>query len=387
MENCGNGVRDVGGAAAEECDDGNWLPGDACDPICQNPPLEDGFTFNDVVVLFDQAEYCDGMTTRHAVVHALDAQDNNLRWRCGDVTGINPVNYGQEYCEYSAVKNGGRITRATQIGAGSFSCLFTSVFHDETSLDALHQQQLALSANLGAAVTDVSLVRMQRSINARSAAVALMQDCSNLGGNTHEVRQVACYQAFDAARDAGDTATANQLRALCRGQDLNNNATFAQAQALGAVVPVEGDAGFEKHREMVGCVATPRGGGLFARNSESNLCGRTFRAGTECQCSFNAIPPTVVGFEFSTWFTPENQANPPGCRPAKVNGQDSRHLVICDVPAREVPGIQASASYQEDLAGFCNDRFGKNLGIVAPLDALHGGTCNLASAFCGSFFE
>ncbi len=378
---------ETGGAAGEECDDGNFLPGDTCDPICQHPPIEDAFTFNMVVVLFDLAEYCDGMTTRHAVVHALDAQDNNLRWRCGDVTGISPANYGQEFCEYSAVKNGARITSATQIGAGSFSCLFTSVFNDATGLDTMHQQQLALAANLGIPVTDVSLVRMQRGINSRSAATALIGDCSNLGGNTNEGRQVACYRAFDAARDAGDTARADQQRAICRGNDLTNNATFAQAQALGAVVPVEGDADFEKHREMQGCVATPRGGGIFARNSEANICGRAFRAGNECQCSFMDIPAAVVGFEFSTWFTPENDTFPPECRPAQVNGQDSRHLMICDVPAREVPEIQASALYRDDLTGFCNDRFGKNLGIVAPLDALNAGTCNLTAAFCGSFFE
>ena len=376
-----------GGAAAEECDDGNFLPGDTCDPICQNPPVEDVFTFNDVAVLFDLAEYCDGMTTRHAVVHALDAQDNNLRWRCGDVTGISPANDGQEYCEYSAVKNGGRITSATQIGAGSFSCLFTSIFNDATGLDTLHRQQLELPVNLGSPVTDVSLVRMQRSINSRAAATALVGSCSGLGGNINETRQVACYQAFDAARDAGDMTSANQLRAICRGQDLSNGAAFAQAQALGAVVPVEGDADYEKHREILGCVTTPRGGGNFARNSESNICGRAFRAGNECQCSFMDLPTAVVGFEFTTWFTPENDTIPPGCRPAQVNGQDSRHLMICDVPAREVPEILASALYRDDLTGFCNDRFGKNLGMVAPLDTLHAGTCNLTPSFCGSYFE
>jgi cysteine-rich repeat protein len=387
VEECGDGVED--NAAGEECDDGNFLPGDGCDPICQNPPVEDVFTFNDVNqnITFDLAEYCDGMVTRHAVAHQVDEGDNNLRWRCGDVTEIGSNSYGQEYCEYSAVKNGNRITTATQIGAGSFSCLFTAVFNDEPSLDTLHRQQLGLATNLGATVTDVSLVRMQRGVNSRGAAIALINDCSNLAGSNQEVRQTACYQAFDAARDAGDTNRANQLRTICRGQDLNDDTRFAQAQALGAVIPVEGDAGFEKHREIRGCVATPRGGGVFFRNSDSNICGRTFRANNECGCSFADVPQAVVGFEFSIWFTPENNTIPPECRPALINGQPSDHLLICDVPSQEVPEIAASSRYQNDLTGFCNDRFGKNIGMFAPLDALNAGTCNLNSDFCGSFFE
>lgn len=208
-----------------------------------------------------------------------------------------------------------------------------------------------------------------------------------MGGNTNEVRQTACYQAFDAARDAGDTTTADQLRTICRGQDLNDPAIFAQAQALGVVIPVEGDAGFEKHREIRACVSTPRGGGLFFRNSDSNICGRAFRAQNECQCSFIPVPAAVTGFDFSIWFTAENDTIPAECRPAKIGGQDSTQLLICDVPAQELPEIEASPVYQNDLKGFCNDRFGKNIGMLAPLSALDGGTCQTATGFCGSFFE
>jgi cysteine-rich repeat protein len=385
IEACGDGVEDA--AAGEECDDGNLVPGDSCDPICQNPPVEDTFTFNDVEFIFDLAEYCDGMVTRHAVVHQKDAEDNNLRWRCGDVTDIDPDQYGQEYCEYAAVSNGARISTGAQIGVDGFSCLFTAVFNDASGLDTQLRQDLSLAVNLGATVSDATLVRMQRSVNSRSAAIALINDCSNLSGSNNEVRQVACYQAFDAARDAGDVATANQLKTLCQGQDLNDAATFAEAQALGVEVPVEGDADFEKHREIRGCVATPRGGGLFSRNSDSNICGRVFRSQNECQCSFNPIPAAVNGFDFSIWFTAENNTIPPECRPAKIGGQDSKQLLICDVPANELPEIQASPVYQNDLEGFCNDRFGKNIGMLAPLSALDAGTCQTDSGFCGSFFE
>ncbi len=383
---CGDGVLKLD--AGEECDDGNLLPGDQCDPMCQHPPLEDVFTLNQVVpgVLFDLAEYCDGMTTRHAVVQMSDAVDNSVRFRCGDVTGTAVANYGQEYCEYAAVQGGVRVTRAAQLDGGRVSCLFTSVFNDTPGLDVLHRQALSLAGNLDASVTDTSLVRLQRPVNSRGAANALIADCSNLSGDTNEARQVSCYEAYKAARAGGNMAAANQLRNLCRGQSLLDSAVFAQAQALGAVIPVEGDPGYHKHRELRGCVATQRAGGRFFSNADTTLCGRVFRARSECQCSFVPVPSTVVGFEFTTWLTVENATVPPECRPALVNGQNSKHLMICDVPARELPQVQASARYRDDLTGFCNDRFGKNLGLLVPLNALKTG-CSTTTTFCGAFFD
>jgi cysteine-rich repeat protein len=365
---CGDGIVQAG--RGEECDDGNNLPGDPCNADCLNGPIEDTFTLNDMGnFLFDQAVYCDGMTTRHAVVHEKDAEDNNLRWRCGDVTDIdisgNP--FGQEYCEYAAIaSDGAQIENAAQAGDG-FSCLFTAVFNDEPSLDAQSIAALAQPENLG--------------------VTGLIQSCSSINGDTNEVRQAACGQAFVAAQKAGNDALAQQLSDACRGIDLLDPANFAAAEALGVVVPVEGDAGFEKHREVRACVVTPRGGGLFFRNSDTNICGRAFRAQNECQCSFPEVPAAVTGFDFSIWFTPENNVIPAECRPAKVNGQDSTQLLICDVPQNEIAQIQGSAKYQNNLTSFCNDRFAKNIGMLAPLSALDDGSCQTATNFCGDFFE
>ena len=127
---CGDGIINTG----EECDDGNFLPGDACMPICENPPKEDTFLFSDVDNLFDTAEYCDAMVTRHAAARAVDLEDGNLRWRCGDVTGISPSQYGQEYCEYFAFANGGRVDAAAGLSLTEPSyCVFTAVFSDKTA--------------------------------------------------------------------------------------------------------------------------------------------------------------------------------------------------------------------------------------------------------------
>ena len=382
---CGDGILQAG--RGEECDDGNNLPGDPCNADCLNGPIEDTFTLNDVEFLFDQAIYCDGMVTRHAVVHQKDAEDNNLRWRCGDVTDITADQYGQEYCEYAAITpDGAAVNNAAQLGGDGFSCLFTAVFNDEPGLDAQHIAALAQPENLGATVSAAN-VRMQRDVNSRDAATGLITSCSTMGGNNNEARQAACGQAFVAAEDAGDLVLAQQLSDVCRGQDLLDPAIFAEAEALGVAVPVEGDAGFETHREIRACVGTIRGGGLFFRNSDTNICGRAFRANNECQCSFPAVPAAVTGFDFTVWFTPENNTLPAECRPAKVNGQDSTQLLICDVPTNELAQLQNSAKYQNDLTGFCNDRFGKNIGMIAPLSALDDGSCQAATNFCGQFFE
>jgi cysteine-rich repeat protein len=367
---CGDGVVQAG--RGEECDDGNNLPGDPCNADCLNGPIEDTFTLNDIGnFLFDQAVYCDGMTTRHAVVHEKDAEDNNLRWRCGDVTDIdisgNP--FGQEYCEYVAIASDG-----------------AQIDNDEPSLDAQLVAALAQPENLGATV-DAAHVRMQFGVNSRDAATGLIGSCSSINGDTNEVRQASCGQAFVAAQKAGNDALAQQLSDACRGVDLLDPANFAAAEALGVVVPVEGDPGFEKHREVRACVVTPRGGGLFFRNSDTNICGRAFRAQNECQCSFPPVPNAVIGFDFSIWFTPENNVLPAECRAAKVNGEDSSNLLICDVPANEIAQIQGSAKYQNDLTSFCNDRFAKNIGMLAPLSALDDGSCQAATNFCSEFFE
>jgi cysteine-rich repeat protein len=390
---CGDGV--VQSARGEECDDGNNLPGDPCNADCLNGPVEDSITLNDLVTnngqpfLFDQALYCEGMVTRHAVVHEKDAEDNNLRWRCGDVTDIaisgNP--FGQEYCEYAAITSSGQaINSAAAIDQDGFSCLITALFNDEPSLDAQLISALAQPENIGATV-DVTNVRMQFDVNSRNAAIGLIGICDNMGGDNNEARQAACGQAAAEAIKEGDDARAQQLADICRGQSLLDDAVFAQAQALGAVQPIEGDPGFQKHREIRGCTATLRGGGLFFRNSDTNICGRVFRADNECGCSFNAVPQAVIGFDLAVWFTPENNDFPAECRFAQVNGQDFKQLMICDVPANEIPQIQSSAKYQNDLTGFCNDRFAKNIGLLAPLSALDAGTCSTTTEFCSEFFD
>lgn len=390
---CGDGILQAG----EECDDGNLLPGDACNADCTNPPVEDTFTANDIGnFFFDFARYCVGMETRHAVVHEKDAEDGNLRWRCGDITDIENTGagFGQEYCEYSAVRNGQEIESAANVPDGeSFSCLFTAVYQDNQGGDdasnlARDNELIAALAdpqNLGATVNQ-GLVRMERGVNSRGAADGLINSCLFTNEDTNELRQAACAQAFVEAENAGDDALAGEILAACQGVNLANDANFAAAQALGAEVVAEDDPGFDTQRNIMGCTATQRGGGVFFRNSDTQICARFIRAGAECNCSFELIPDAVEGFSFAVWFTPENDSFPPECRPAVVNGQAYDHLMICDVPTAEVAQIKASAKYGDNLTQFCNDRFGKNIGMLAPVPAITvPGSCDDNNNFCGTF--
>jgi cysteine-rich repeat protein len=391
---CGDGIVQDG----EECDDGNNLPGDACHSLCENPPVEDSFTANEVDqgFFFDFARYCVGMETRHATSHEKDLEDGNLRWRCGDITDVEQVaEFGQEYCEYSAILNGEEFEDSANIPEGeSFSCLFTAVFNDAEDADAENIAALAQPENLGVAV-DATLARMEIGINSRGAADGLISACTqladpNFGFSENEklnlVREAACAQAFVAAESAGDTALAAELLDACQGVNLAVEANFAIAAALGVTVSAPGEANFDTQHNIAGCVATGQGGGAFFRNSDTQICNRIFRAADDCGCSFEAIPDVVKGFSFSTWFTPENDRVPPECRPAIVNGQASEQLLICDVPLNEIAQIKASEKYSTALTSFCNDRFAKNIGMLAPLSAITStATCNDVNNFCTSF--
>src|SRR5690242_3992005 len=56
--------------------------------------------------LFDQANVCDQLLSRHDGVRDADLKAGILRWDCADVRGVTNPDRGQEYCEYEAVANG-----------------------------------------------------------------------------------------------------------------------------------------------------------------------------------------------------------------------------------------------------------------------------------------
>lgn len=350
------------------------------------PPAlpDDAFEFTKISTTFDQAVYCDQMVNRNAIVREIDMVDGTITWRCGDVEGIEGEQRGLEYCEYMAVSGGSRIDSISQLGEEPLYCFFTAVFNDTFGKDQLLAEALAAPENFGVP-TDPGIVRMQKvGFNARSAADGLINFCSTFPETLDQVRQAACAQASIAAEAAGDSARAQQLRDACRGRDLSNNATFAAAEALGARVLTEGEPGFQQQREIIGCIVS----NTFL-NADTTICGRTFRAGTECGCDWSPVPNALDGFLFGEWITPTNPGTPPECRLAKVDGQDYPHLMLCEVPEAEVAALRTDpdfAIFSNNLQKFCDARFGQKLAIQAPLRAIEiEGSCSAETEFCAAF--
>ena len=356
------------------------------------PTLVGEMVFADVEVTnrYDVAHYCDQMVTRHAVVRAVDMVDGGLRWRCGDIPGNDGL--GQEYCEYSVFSNGAVITEASSIDqAAPLYCVFTSVFNDTPGKDNELAASLALPENLGAPVSDLSIVRMQQEgFNARSAADGLIGSCSTSSSTLGDERQAACFHAARLAFDANDLAAFEQIETACREQDLTDEDRWAFAQFVGVKELVEGEDGFQQQREITSCMISSPGEGGFAfldpLQSDDTICGRTFRAGTECGCSWSAIPESLDGFLFTEWLTPTNFEIPAECRLAKVGGVDYPHLMLCEVSAADAANLPNDAQFAQDLLGFCNERFGKKIGMLAPLRAIEiPGTCRADTEFCSAF--
>jgi hypothetical protein len=369
------------------------LPDDPTPPetsFFPGPTLVGEMVFADVDgnIRYDVAHYCDQMVTRHAVVRAVDMVDGGLRWRCGDIPGNDGT--GQEYCEYSVFSNGAVITDASLIDqAEPLYCVFTSVFNDTPDKDPELAAALALPENLGAVVSDLSIVRMQQEgFNARIAANGLIDSCSTATSTLGDERQAACFNAARKAFDANDLVGFEQIETACRNQDLTDEDRWAFAQFVGVKEFVEGEDGFQQQREINSCMVAAGDFGPFidALQSDETICGRTFRAGTECGCSWNDIPESLDGFLFTEWLTPTNFEIPAECRLAKVGGVDYPHLMLCEVPAADAANLPNDAQFAQDLKSFCNERFGKKIGVLAPLRAIEiPGTCRADTEFCSAF--
>jgi hypothetical protein len=345
----------------------------------------------DAETTFDQVGVCDAMFKRHVGIRERDLENGTVSWGCGDVKGVDGEDRGQEYCEYHAVSRGEVVTSASDLEAGEkLYCYFTSVYYDVDGTDGkdgyVGDRDRALAAelskpeNLGATVAP-ELVRMKLQFNARSAATTLIQDCEALKPSLDEQRQVACYMA-------GLEKDAAKLKEACRGKDLSKAANWKKAQDLGAKVYEPGDDEFEVQQDLVGCAAVRRAqhGGLAFRNSDPRICSHVYRANEECQCSWSELPEALDGFEFTTWTSDE--ALPVGCRRVKVGGADSMQLALCEVSADEASELALDGNYAEDLDAFCNDRFGKDMVMRAPLRAVEkSGSCKDEGEgqFCADF--
>lgn len=363
-------------------------------PGCEEESAETGEEQNVVPegaqTPFDLAGLCDQNIQRHAAVRAQELAEGVVRWQCGDRPGVDgPMGVrdgrGQEYCEYHAISNGKAVTTFAEADPSKkLYCYFTSVYLDVSvgdSRDKYLAAELSKPANFGVPF-DASLVRMDGEFNSRGAATTLVGDAMGVESDKNEDRQAACYLASLKYPDK-----AEKLKKACRGVDLTNKSAWDKVYRLGARVPKSSDASYEGFKDLTACMTVDRleHGGVDWRMSDPHISQVVVRANQECGCTYDALPDALEGFLQGTWSS--QSALPPGCRRAKVNGEDYQQLTICEVPESERSDIEINPDYSENLLAYCNDRFGKDIVMTAPLRAVeNAGSCtNKSGAFCSEF--
>jgi len=370
---------------------------------------EDNITPEGAATMWQLAELCDGNITRHQAVRAQEAAGGVVRWQCGDRDGVDgDLDRGQEYCEYMAVSNGKKITKAAEVVKGKpLYCLFTSIYSDvdnQTQFDANGKNvytsgkvdadmaaELSSPANLNAPF-DKKYVRMKGQFNTRGAATTLIRDSMALKAmkgtkkDTAYQRATACYLA---SKTAAPDAKA-KLKAACERNDLSVASKWKVATGLGAAVVTEvGKPGFEEQRTLKACMSVNllQNGGVDWRMSDPHITETIVRASLECGCQYDALPVALPGFLQGTWSAEDKL--PPGCRRAKLkDGTESQQLTICEVPATRVNELETDFDVAENLPKLCNETFGRDIVMTAPARAVEKAkTCinKTASAFCGEW--
>lgn len=362
--------------------------GPGCDGETETVDDEQNVVPDGAQTPWDLAGLCSENIQRHITVRQQELADGVVRWQCGDRPGVDGVDdRGQEYCEYFAVSNGKRVdTFADADPAAPLSCFFTSVYMDvteDTVRDGYLAQALSEADNFGVSI-DPDLVRMKGQFNSRGAATTLVVDAVNVETSQNDQRQAAC---FLASIDPANKANAEKLKAACRGVKLTSASAWKKAQQLGAKIPKSTDASYETYKDTVACMSVGRleHGGVDWRMSDPHIAQVVVRANDECGCTYSALPDALEGFIQGTWSSKD--ALPAGCRRVKVDGSDYVHMTICDIPDSERGDLETNLDYSENLQAFCNDRFGKDIVLTAPLRAVETpGSCSkTTTAFCKEF--
>ena len=361
-------------------------------PGCEEDTLETGDEQNVVPdgaqTPWDLAGLCSENIQRHSGVRAQELADGIVRWQCGDRPGVDgAADRGQEYCEYFALNNGKRVDNFSDVDQSKpLYCFYTSVYMDVaegTALDASLAAELSKPENAGATV-DKDLVRMKGQFNSRGAATTLVVDAMNAPRDQNDERQAAC---FLASLDPANKANSEKLKEVCRGRSLATKTAWSKATKLGAKIPKTTAANYQNYKDLVACMAVDNleHGGVDWRMSDPHIAQVTVRANDECGCTYTALPDALQGFLQGTWSSKD--ALPPGCRRVKVEGSDFQQMTLCEVTASEVSDLETSLDYQENLQSYCNERFGKDIVLTAPLRAIEtAGSCSkTTSAFCKEF--
>ena len=377
-------------------------------------------------LVFEQVKTCDNLFKDRAAFRDVDLQEGVLRWKCGDVDGVTMSKceddlallaaeeakggnvsqqrtnllgqcgngYGQEYCEYNAVANGGVVNGikagATLTDKDVVQCVFTSVQSDfkgtlaspaafADDLSSKVEPQLIAASR----VPEGRVSGMKQGVNSRGAADTLINDCATLakgGDQTYAKdadRQVLCYNAWSAATTPADKA---KFETACKGVDLSNDS------AWGKTGLTQTDLTDADH-DLASCtmVLKAKHGGVSWRNSDPTICARSYRAAHECNVDFKQIgtvAPTFPGFSMQGW---TNRATlPTGCKYASLDAANPYvNVVICTAGAQDVKNYRTQ---KKSLQTLCRDKFGVNVAMQAPIGAL----ANLAAAkedspFCKAF--
>lgn len=361
-------------------------------PGCEEDSVETGDEQNVVPdgaqTPWELAGLCSENIQRHAGVKAQELAEGVVRWQCGDRPGVDgAADRGQEYCEYFALNGGKRVENFSDVDQSQpLYCFFTSVYSDvtdDTALDAKLATELAKPENAGAPI-DKELIRMKGPFNSRGAATTLVVDAMNAPRDQNDERQAAC---FLASIDPANKANAEKLKEACRGKSLTSQSAWSKATKLGAKIPKSTASNYQNYKDLVACMAVDNleHGGVDWRMSDPHIAQVTVRANDECGCTYSALPDALQGFLQGTWSSKD--ALPPGCRRVEVDGEGFQQMTLCEVTASELSDLETSLDYSENLQAYCNERYGKDIVLTAPLRAVEAaGSCSKTSgAFCSEF--
>jgi hypothetical protein len=372
--------------------------------------------------VFEQARIC---ASRFGVLSSSrdsDLQNGVVRWQCGDVPSVTMSEcandpkriaeneracavevdrdvalgdcgdgFGQEFCEYNAVSEGRVVNTAESVkllnravireyGA---ECVFTSITPDVkrprslvlTSADvesAKYHKELANTSVKPLLRNATSpdgiegrVAGMKQGVNSREAAETLIARCSSLGRDgaarteRNAARQALCFRAF---ADATKSEDKDRLRGACSHKDLSDDGNW-KATGLTDRALSEAD------KDIAACtMVTKAKGAVEWRNSDPTICARAYRATKECNVTFRPIgeaSPTFRGFEMlGASKTGELDRR---CRYPSIDGKASHNLIVCNLSPNDV---QRAMVDRIPLQNVCNQEFGRNIALVAPIGAL-----------------
>lgn len=293
----------------------------------------------------EQRALCVDRVKENGAFRQRDLELGVVRWKCGDVTGVNGADLGQEYCEFHAYQDGVLADRMapSRVRANKVECLFTGVFKDvrpegpEAEAYGLRlNEQVSDGPNnlMNAAGKRNAITVMSGPFNSRIAATILLKDCAETTQYTAELINAASDEVVCSADGAG-----------CYTQ-----------------------------KDVEACI-TIAGNGVGWRNSDPIICGRAARA-TMCGAKMGALPDALDGFFITDWeadlgkavamFTgrgTEPPSLPERCRYATIDGKPYLQLVICRPTAQDVDRYKNGPGLQQ----LCSDVFGPKLSMSAPL--------------------